>query len=327
MSQHSLDIRIWDVEHGSAMFCRAGNKNIVIDCGANDSFSPIKWINGPKYGINTLHYLVISHPHEDHIEDLDSIKEVGLKPNIVNRPKPATSLVEDNLADAREQGNEEYIEDAEYYLNVLDKFSRTPEPAPSDPEWAIESATGGSLRSDGGNRGVTFHNYGTSDPDLGDDHYERLNNLSKITVINAFGFKFVTSGDLLPKGIEVIMEDSTAMDAIEDAHIFVAPHHGRDTSYVSEFVDRVNPELVIFSDKSDVDNTATDEYREHASGHMVTNEQTGTTRERRVLTTRNDGRIRVEASNASTWDVSISGKDYTASKAESRRYQRINSLL
>lgn len=324
MSSHALDVRIWDVEHGGAAFIRAGNKNVVIDCGANGDFSPIRWISGPRYGINTLHYLVISHPHQDHIEDLDNVDEYDLRPNIVNRPKKATSLVEEQLEEAREEGDDEYVEDAEYYLNVLDEYSGDPDPPPSDPAWVNESiGSSSALRTDGGDRGVTFHNYSTRDPTLGSDNFEKLNNLSKVTLINSFGFKVVFTGDLLPEGIDEIMDDTSAMNDIEDAHVLIAPHHGREGSYVEDFVDHINPELVVFSDKGGVENTATDEYRSHATGYPVLDEESGDTETRYVLTTRNDGRIRIQASNDETWEASTYGRAYTEAKAQTRRYRNI----
>lgn len=85
---------------------RAGDKDVVLDCGANSDpeFSPLKWLNTSYYGMNSIDYLIISHPHEDHIEDLDRMEELGLKPSILQRPKQATELVEENLEDAREKG-------------------------------------------------------------------------------------------------------------------------------------------------------------------------------------------------------------------------------
>jgi len=260
----------------------------------------------------------------DHIEDLDNVDEYDLKPNIVNRPKKATSLVEEQLEEAREEGDDEYVEDAEYYLNVLDEYSGDPDPPPSDPAWVSESIDSSSaLRTDGGDRGVTFHNYSTRDRTLGSDNFEKLNNLSKVTLINSFGFKVVFTGDLLPAGIDEIMDDTSAMNDIKDAHVLIAPHHGREGSYVEDFVDHINPELVVFSDKGGVENTATEEYRSHATGYPVLDEESGDTETRYVLTTRNDGRIRIQSSNDETWEASTYGRAYAEAKAQTRRYRNI----
>lgn len=326
-SQHSLDIRIWDVAHGSAAFIQAGRKNIILDCGANDKFSPARWISGSKYGINTIHYMIISHPHHDHIEDLDMVDRYELKPKIINRPKKASDLVKEKLAEARQEGDEEYIEDAEYYL-MLDEYSGTPDPKPSDPSWAYNGEALDRLRADGGTRpGPTFHNYSARDPSIGSSRYERLNNLSKVTVIDCFDFNFVSTGDLLKQGInELVDNNSKAMEMVEDADVLVAPHHGRESSFVPEFVEHISPRLVVISEESstpDEDYTVPEKYRVRASGMPVKNENTGNVRDRRVVTTRSDGRIRIQASNADTWEVSVSGTAYAQSVALTKRYRRI----
>lgn len=327
MSEYGLDIRVWDVSHGNAAFVRAGKKNVVLDCGANTGnpeFSPARWIRSKKFGINTIHYMIISHPHHDHIEDLDQFEEFDLKPKIFQRPKKASPIIEEKLEEARDENDDEYIEDANYYLE-LDNYSETPDVLPSNPDWVGIERSGRGYRTDGGtNRGITFHSFGTRDPSLGSDNWETLNNLSKVTIINAFGFKFVSTGDLLDDGIEAIMEKPSAMDAIENAEVLMAPHHGREESFVKEFVEHVNPTLVIFSDKGGVDNTANDKYRELTEGDYVYHEgedhQVGP---RYVLTTRNDGRIRIRANNKEDWKVSIYGTNYASDKARSRRYNRV----
>jgi len=328
-SNHVLDIRIWDVKHGSAVYMSAGNKDVVIDCGANageNEWSPLRWINGSRFGISNIDYLVISHPHHDHIEDLDVMKELDLAPDILMRPKSATELVEEGLEKAQEQGDEDYIEDAEYYLKGLDEYDGDVETPPSDPTWALDEHELGRLRPDGGitDRGVTFHNFGTSDASLGSNRFKKLNNLSKTTVVNSYGFQYVTMGDLMPQGINKLKDNSAAMAAIKDSEVLVAPHHGRDSSYDEELIEHINPDLVMFSDEGDPQNPATDEYRKHATGVEVTHKDTNNTKKRSVVTTRNDGRIRIEASNPDDWEVTVSGTAYSSQKASTKRYERLS---
>lgn len=327
-SNHVLDIRIWDVEHGSAAYMSAGSKDVVIDCGKNtgdEEFSPLRWINGSLFGVNNIDYLIISHPHHDHIEDLDVMDELNLEPSILQRPKSATELVEENLEEAHEMGKEDYVEVAEYYLETLDPYDGTPDVLPSEPEWAMEEQESTALRTDGGitDSGVTFHNYGTTDPTLGNDNFEKLNNLSKVTVVNSYGFQYVTMGDIMSKGTEELKNDQSALDAIEDSEVLVAPHHGRESSFDEELVEHINPDLVVFSDKSATENTATQQYGDIANGKVVEREDNGNKATRYVLTTRDSGRIRIQASNPDSWEVSISGRAYTSQKAESKRYQKM----
>lgn len=324
ISDHALDARIWDVEHGSAAYIRAVSKNVVIDCGAgtNPEFSPLRYLRGPATPVNTIHYMIISHPHHDHIEDLDKADDYNLKPKIIDRPKAARSIIEEKLEEERENGNEDYVEDAEYYL-MLDDYSHTPDPLPSDPSWSLGGSRETGFRTDGyGVGGVTIHNYGSDNANLGNDRYERLNNLSRLTVVKTRGFTMVTAGDILEEGMNELLNNEEAMDACEDASVLVAPHHGRDSSYEEEFVDHVDPDLVVFSDKSRVSNSARDDYASHATGKRVTHEDTETNEVRKVVTTRNDGRIRIQATNEDDWEVSLGGREYnTDALAETHQYQ------
>jgi competence protein ComEC len=327
-SNHVLDIRVWDVEHGSAAYVDAGNKDVVIDCGkttGDNEFSPLRWINDSRFGVNNIDYLVISHPHHDHIEDLDVMKELELAPSILQRPKSAAELVKEGLEDARENDDEAYVVDAEYYLNRLDEYDGDVELPPSDPTWALDEQELGQARADGGvpSKGVTFHNYGTSDNTLGSTRFRKLNNLSRTTVVNSYGFQFVTMGDLMSQGIDKIKDNPSAWSAIKNSEVLVAPHHGRDSSYDEELVEHINPDLVVFSDEGDPKNPATEEYRSHASGVPVTHEDTGSTETRYVVTTRKDGRIRIQASNPDDWEVSVYGRDYSTEQASTKRYEKL----
>lgn len=317
MSEYALDIRVWDVRHGSSIFMRAGRRNVVIDAGANDSFSPAWWVSN-QFGRTKIDYMVISHPHHDHIEDLDVYKNEDLLPKIIQRPKKARPIIEEKIED---EDDEEYIEDAGIYLD-LDEYSGTPDPAPNDPEWVGLGDNRGRSRTDGGNRsGITFHNYSAPESHWGTGNYKQLNNMSRLTLVNCRGFKLVTAGDMLEQGIEGVMDNSEAMDAISNAEILVAPHHGRDSSYVRDFVTHIDPDLVVFSEEPEGDDpdTVPGKYGDIANGAVVENELSGDTDERSVLTTRSDGRIRIQVNTKQDWKVS-NYPNRTSELASSRNY-------
>lgn len=91
-----------------------------------------------------------------------------------------------------------------------------------------------------------------------------------------------------------------------------------------ELVDHANPDLVMFSDEGDPKNPATEEYRSHTSGVPVTHEDIGNTETRYVVTTRNDGRIRIQGSNPDAWEASVYGRDYSSEQAASKRYEKLS---
>jgi competence protein ComEC len=311
MSKETLDIRIWDVAHGSAAYLKAGQKDVMIDSGAQEGFSPSEHINS-SFGRNSIDYMIISHPHYDHIKDLHMIDELNMRPSIVQRPKKAAETIEKKLEEERAKSdsdrNDAYIEDAEIYLE-LNEYGETPDPLPSEPEW-VGIEPDGDFRTDGGtDRGVTFHNYSAPSGLIGSDDFDKLNNLSRATIVNCFGFRYVTVGDLLKTGINDLMDNEDAMDAIEDADVLVAPHHGRESSFVPEFVEHVNPDLTVFSEVADEDDhIVPDEYKKLTNGYDVLNEKDESTDERSLLTTYQHGRIRIQASNESRWEASIRGE-------------------
>lgn len=67
----------------------------------------------------------------------------------------------------------------------------------------------------------------------------------------------------------------------------VAPHHGRESAYHSDFVSLVNPSVTIISDTNKSDASASDKYTKMSRGWKVGG------KERYCLTTRYDGDIKV----------------------------------
>lgn len=237
-----------------------------------------------------------------------------MRPSIIQRPKKAAEIIEEKLEEEKAKSDSDrddaYIEDAEIYLE-LNEYSGTPDPLPSEPEWVgVERDSG--FRTDGGtDRGVTFHNHSAPSGLIGSDDFDKLNNLSKATIANCFGFKYVTVGDLLEAGIKDLMDHRDAMDAMEDANVLVAPHHGRESSFVPEFVEHVNPDLTVFSEVADKDDhIVPNEYKELTNGYDVFNEEDESTEQRCLLTTYEHGRIRIQASNESRWNASIRGESH-----------------
>ncbi len=320
-----MESRIWDVGKGSSNYIKAATKDVVIDCGRNGSegFSPMQHISSParNYGVSKIDYLIITHPHNDHIDDLPNLDEHGLHPKRIHRARGSRELVEEKLTEERNSNepDEAYIENAEIYLE-LDNYDEEPEPPQtSNPAWSTQGGEG--VFTDGGEIGVSFHKFSATGDDIGSGRYDRLNNMSILTVVQAQDssvtsgdaepFKLVTCGDLMPEGIDDIMETTSAMETAEDADVLVAPHHGRESSFNREFVEQVNPDLVVFSDKSVDDGvTANGKYNDVANGAEVSYEYNGESEERKVITTRNDGRVKLLANNSDDCEVSVWGTNY-----------------
>ena len=87
----------------------------------------------------------------------------------------------------------------------------------------------------------------------------------------------------------------------------MASHHGRDSGYCAEIFNHFTPNLTIISDGRFVETSATSKYSEKSGGWKVW-KSNGEWIKRKVLSTRNDGHIKInvgENSNNYYMEVSI----------------------
>lgn len=163
----SLDIRIWDVNHGNSASIKLPNDDIMmIDCASNPitGFSPI--LRTKELWDERLQYLIITHPHMDHIRDITNID--SYKPRILRNPK----IDSDRL---RAGKSEEDLEIINKYIDFESQFTEPVEYPPRDQE-------------------IEITNYC-----LNGDH-EDLNDYSIVTFISYGAFHFATAGDITSQG-------------------------------------------------------------------------------------------------------------------------------
>lgn len=265
-----LNIVFWDVQHGSATYIKTPNgKHIIQDLGTgsykdnNKEFSPLLHIKN-KYGINKLDHVIITHIHKDHIDDIMNLDE--LSPCFLTRPD---NLPKDQIM---QKVDNEYIHLYEKYFEIDDKYSDNylPEKNPF------------LTRNNGGAKIQIFY------PNL--KNISNINDYSIVTVITYAESKIILPGDNMPTSWRVLLERDDFIDAIKDADIFLAPHHGRTTSFYSELFDHFEPKIIIISDGPFSDTSATNKYSQISSGWLVRH-RSGQKEKRKCLTTRKDGVI------------------------------------
>lgn len=252
---------VWDVQLGLAIHVKAPNgKYIVIDLGTGTyNTSPLR-----KRMWDNIAYMVITHPHLDHISDILNF-DIN-SPKILQRAKSLT--------------NEEVMEGVRYcdkakfekYCDINDRYNS---PVRYDDENNTENPDNYG--------GLEIQTFSTSACD-----HSNFNNFSIITIFKFSGIKVVVCGDNEKDSFDVLMRRSDFKDAVRNADVLVAPHHGRESAYHSEFVSLVNPRITIISDTTKSDASAVDKYAQKSRGWKVRGEK------RKCLTTRNDGNITVE---------------------------------
>lgn len=267
-----LEITIWDVQHGNAIYMNTPNDTrVFFDIGAGsygqeETFSPLKYLKDKK-GVEKIDYLVISHPHADHISDIKTMFDEGLEPRVLRRPD---GLKEEFI---RTSNQKEFKELIDLYLK-LDRTYASPVPENENP------------RRPENNGGVSISIFRQKEKGI-----DNLNNHSLVAVVEYAHEKMIVPGDIEPAGWKVLLEREDFKKAIEEATILIASHHGRESGFYKEIFDYFCPDCVIISDGRFSDTSATSRYYNYAKGVKVRSESKNEESKRYVLTTRNDGDI------------------------------------
>ena len=252
---------VWDVQLGLAIHVKAPNgKYIVIDLGTGTyNPSPLR-----KRMWDNIAYMIITHPHLDHISDILNF-DINA-PKILCRPPLLTN--EEVMEGVRQCDRAKF----EKYCQINDRYN-------SPVKYDDENYTG----NPNNYGGLEIQTFSTSLCD-----HSNFNNFSMITVFQFSGIKVVVCGDNEKDSFDKLMKESDFKNSVRGADVLVAPHHGRESAYHSEFVSLVNPRITIISDTTKSDASAVDKYTQRSRGWTVRGE------ERKCLTTRNDGNITVE---------------------------------
>ncbi|WP_262249864.1 ComEC/Rec2 family competence protein [Parapedobacter soli] len=277
-----VKMRVWDVKHGNAIYVRTpNNKHLVFDLGVGDysegmdGRSPLETLKN-HYGIDKIDYLMITHPHKDHIKDILNLDKLKLGPKTLHRPKSVDldKLLE-NVSTADRPLFDRYIKLDKTFVYPASSTNTT-----SNPE---------------NYGGVIFKHFST--PSLIDN----INNLSIVTIMKYEGIKVIIPGDNECKSLDELMTKADFRAAVKDCDILIAPHHGRQSAYHSEFVKLANPRITIVSDGSICDTSANSAYSTNSRGLNV--RYKGHLIPRKMLTTNSDGEIYIDfgAGNANSY--------------------------
>jgi beta-lactamase superfamily II metal-dependent hydrolase len=271
MAKH-CEIVFWDVQHGNMTYIKTpNNRHIVVDLGTGDyskdkaEFSPLLHLKN-KYDVYQLDYLIISHPHLDHIDDILNFD--SLEPKVLNRPKHlSNSEVMERVIEKHREKFEKYCEINDRYNQPVNSESYN---SPSNPDnWGgmeIETFTPTTCK----------HN--------------NFNSHSIVSIFQYAGMKIIIPGDNDKCSFDELMGQNSFAKAISDADILLAPHHGRESGYHEDFINTVNPRITVVSDSKFCDTSANARYTAKSRGWKV-HKSDGTSKDRKCLTTASDGEV------------------------------------
>ena len=275
MIMNSAIMTIWNVELGLAIHIKTPNgKNIVIDLGSTENFSPLD----ENIGYESINYLVITHPHLDHFSDIVNLR---VNPDVLSCCRDYTR--EELLTDIRDCDKATF----QKYCDLCDRYS-SPVPTYLDPEQESTFA------------GVTAKVFQTSFCDK-----SNINNHSLIVVIKFGTTKIIVCGDNETDSFKHLMQDFSFKEAIQNADILIAAHHGRKSGFHESFVQLVNPKLTVISDTAKGETSSVDAYTKLSRGHSVYDPEVNQSSTRYCLTTRNDGNIKIRFFQTTDFSVTL----------------------
>ena len=263
-------LNIYDVGHGFCAYVRdmVTGANLLIDCGYNErtKFHPVDELLD-RYG--PIGGLIIQNYDEDHMDGLPHlIERAGPTPVQVLFGNP-TLTSRDILA----------IKEPPYALGLralIGLKSRYVVPL---------------SRTTGAHGQVYISQYYNSYPVFDD-----TNNLSLVTFVHGLNYSVIFPGDLEVPGWRVLLMNPMFRADLARVKVFVASHHGRtdpnggaSNGYCKEVFKHCRPDVVVISDDGVQYDTQEHCYAQHAAGISWN----GGREVRRVLTTRNDGHLRM----------------------------------
>jgi competence protein ComEC len=202
-----VDVHFIDVGQGDSTLICTPDENILIDTGTDKSeVSLVAYLD--KLGIDVIDYIIISHPHADHIGGADEIVESFDVENIVLNGVYDSGGYAGNLTDlAEERSIAHTVWEAGDFIEIgeLDFYVLAPLP----------------------------------------DSYDEDNNSSLVIKMVYGDSSFLFTGDA-EKDCEKEMLD-TYNASMLDCDVLKVGHHGSKTSSSAEFIAVVSPALSIIS--------------------------------------------------------------------------------
>lgn len=263
-----MRIILFDVEHGFCAFIKTPTGHtIMIDCGKGPNFSPTEYLLRNEVCV-PLSKLIVSHAHEDHIEDFPKVS-AALNPSILLATNLNWALIKENSGSGSHQCLDAYV------AGKNAKFNGGPA---TDPNYGI------SLQ--------WFWLHPNRAQQISGSICSAVNNCSIVTVASFTGTqyapKFVFGGDMEEAGWEELLATNPAFrEAVRGTWFYFASHHGHSSGFSTKLYDAMGkPVLNLVSvrhnDESRDCRYSTDEF---SSGWPLGGET------RKMLSTTCDGSI------------------------------------
>jgi beta-lactamase superfamily II metal-dependent hydrolase len=271
-----LELILYNVGHGLAVSLIERPENYVtqIDLGSEDGFSPLEYLLKSRKLRTDILY--ITHPHADHLSDIQNAYDRYMRPNNMF----GVDYDWDDVLE-REQDNQKWV--IKQYRNLLENIPKGNYQGEASLwyiHWKPEYAKN------------TF----------GESTY--INNSSLFLVYTWKTFKISIIGDIEKTALEKLLDDPNLQERAKNTDILVAPHHGHESGFTSKLVDVLGKPFITLVSVQDGDPSVAPDYSSPEFSKGVTFDG----RTRYCLTTRTDGAILVtmyyDSENKAKWNFS-----------------------
>ena len=281
-----MKVVVFDVEHGACAFVRTPtNYTMLIDCGCTENFLPVLYIreneleNATAWNGHKLTLLTITHPHDDHIQDIETVTKV-CEPAFLLRQKY-------DWEDVKTAEDGDY-DNLDTYTEWQEKYNA---PAVLTPEY-----------------GLKIESFWLTPQEAKQvDENKYINNSSIVTVLTVQGSKhtekFLFGGDVETAGWEALLKLKPGFKgAVQNVDFFIVPHHGHASGFSEALYAAMGGKPIaniisIHHNDEHIDTRYSQEA--YALGTNVTGEL------RRSFTTRRDGTITINVSDEGKYSITI----------------------
>jgi beta-lactamase superfamily II metal-dependent hydrolase len=209
VEDNELVVSFLDVGQGDSILIQSDECNVLIDGGEKGNAEYIEQYLS-EHNVETLDYVIGTHPHADHIGSLPTIindcnVENVILPKTDDSDTPTTKIYESLLT------------------------------AISDKGLTITPATVG-----------TTYDLGNATLEVlapNSDDYSDLNDYSVVTLLTHGDNTFLLTGDASDNSESEMLENGL----LEDVDLLKVGHHGSSTASSQEFLDVIQPEYAIIS--------------------------------------------------------------------------------
>lgn len=206
---NGLVVHYIDVGQGDSILIQTKEKNMLIDSGPNDSIRKLSsYLN--SLHIKKLDYVIATHPHEDHIGNMDYIlKKYTVTTFMAPKVTTNSSYFNDMITELKHKN-----------MNIS----------------TIRFGNKNTNINLGDNIKVEV---------LGPvkDKYEKLNNYSAVIRISYNNTSFLFTGDCEKEEENDILKNNTNIHS----DVLKVGHHGSSTSTTKDFLDAVSPKIAVIS--------------------------------------------------------------------------------